>query len=165
MYPTIIKLRSKLLVFLTHHMALTLLKIIRKPQKFEFTKEALYQLPEGTLGRELVTMLDKKQLKLLPYYAKHDMKHILLRYDTTDEGEVCLQCFMLGNRHISFPVLATVIYGMVTMPEYWSNFTKAYHRGERSQPIEGWKWATLVDQPAQSLINKINEHEISCPRY
>ena len=163
MYPTIIKLRSRLLVFLTHHMALPLLKIIRTPQKIEFTKEALYQLQEGTLGKELVTMLDKKSLKLLPYYFKHDMKHILLQYDTTDEGEVCLQCFMLGNQHISFPVLATVIYGMVTMPEYWSKFAKAYQRGGRSQPIEGWKWITLIDQSAQVLINKINEHEVdSC---
>jgi len=160
MHPIISKLRSKLLVFLTHQLALPILKIIRSPQKFEFTKEALYQLPEGTLGRELVTMLDKKNLKLLPYYAKHDIKHILLQYDTTDEGEVCLQCFMLGNHHLSFPVMATVVYGMVTMPEYWSKFNHAYKRGSRCKPIEDWQWFSLLDQPVQLLVNKINENEI-----
>ena len=160
MHPIIRKLRSKLLVFLTHQLALPILKIIRSPQKFEFTKEALYQLPEGTLGRELVTMLDKKNLKLLPYYVKHDIKHILLQYDTTDEGEVCLQCFMLGNHHLSFPVLATVVFGMVTMPEYWNKFNHAFQRGSRCKAIEGWQWFNLLDQPTQLLIHTINENEI-----
>ncbi|MEJ7589142.1 MAG: hypothetical protein WKI04_16415, partial [Ferruginibacter sp.] len=97
MFKIIIKFRSKLLVFLTHNLALPLLRSIRAPQQFPYTKEELHQLPEATLGKELVIMLDKKGLNLLPYYARHDIKHILLQYDTTDEGEVCLQCFMLGN--------------------------------------------------------------------
>lgn len=157
MHKLIIKVRSKLLVFLTHNMALPILQLIRSPQKFEYTKAALRSMPQGTLGKELVNMLDKKNLQLLPYYAKHDIKHILLQYDTTDEGEVCLQCFMLGNKHLSFPVVATVIYGVFTMPEYWSKFRKAYRRGATCQQIEGWQWFTLLDQPVQSLIKKINE--------
>ncbi|MEP7142338.1 MAG: Coq4 family protein [Ferruginibacter sp.] len=159
MHKLIVKLRSKLLVFLTHHMALPLLQIIRTPQKFQYTKEALHQLPEGTLGKELVNMLDRKNLELLPYYAKHDIKHILLQYDTTDEGEVCLQCFMMGNKHLSFPVVATVLYGIVTMPEHWRKFNEAYQRGAKCNPIEDWQWFTLLDQPVQLLIKKINEND------
>ncbi|MEO7529776.1 MAG: Coq4 family protein [Sediminibacterium sp.] len=155
-YSLIVNLRSKLLVFLTHHLALPLLKLIRSPQKFQYTKEALHQLPEGTLGKELAIMLDEKNLKLLPYYAKHDIKHILLQYDTTDEGEVCLQCFMLGNKHLSFPVMATVIYGVISMPEYWSKFSKAYKRGSHCQPIEHWQWFTLLHQPVQLLRRKLD---------
>lgn len=156
MYKLIVTLRSKLLVFLTHHMALPLLKLIRSPQKFQYTKEVLHQLPEGTLGKELVMMLDEKNLRLLPYYAKHDIKHILLQYDTTDEGEVCLQCFMLGNKHLSFPVVATVVYGMITMPEYWIKFNEAYKRGSNCKPIEHWRWFTLLNQPVQLLRQKID---------
>jgi len=102
-------------------------------------------------------MLDKKNLKLLPYYAKHDIKHILLGYDTTDEGEGCLQCFMLGNRHVSFPVIATVLYGFVTMPEYWASFRKAYKRGRHCNPISDWKWFEILDQPTLSLIQKVDQ--------
>ncbi|MBC7688737.1 MAG: hypothetical protein H7211_11220 [Aquabacterium sp.] len=90
MYNLIVQLRYKLLVFLTHNMALPLMKIIRSPQKFSPTKQMLHLLPEGMLGKELVTMLDRKNFKLLPYHAKHDIKHNLLQYDTTDEGEVYL---------------------------------------------------------------------------
>jgi hypothetical protein len=106
MHKLIVMLRSRLLVFLTHHLALPLLRLIRKPQKFPYTVTYYANCQEGTLGKQLIEMLDKKGLKLLPYYAKHDIKHILLQYDTTDEGEVCLQCFMLGNKHLSFPVVA-----------------------------------------------------------
>ncbi len=118
MHKIIVQLRSRLLVFLTHNMALPILRIIRVPQVFPYSPAELHLLPDGALGKELITMLESKNLQLLPYYAKHDIKHILLQYDTTDEGEVCLQCFMLGNGHISFPVLATVIYGILTIPEY-----------------------------------------------
>ncbi|MEO6731432.1 MAG: hypothetical protein ABIN01_09455 [Ferruginibacter sp.] len=161
MHKLIVQIRSYLLVFLTHNMALPILKMIRSPEKFPYTKEDLHQLPAGTLGKQLVTMLDSKQLKLLPYYAKHDIKHILLEYDTTDEGEVCLQCFMLGNRHLSFPVIATVLYGAITMPDHWKNFRHAYHRGAQSIAINNWKWFSLLDQPVSLLINKINQHEVA----
>jgi len=159
MYKIITQLREKLLVYLTHKMALPFLRYIRRPQKFGYTREALLQMPDGVLGKDLIKMLDKNKLQLLPYYVKHDIKHILLGYDTTGEGEVCLQCFMLGNRHLSFPVAATVLFGLFTMPEYWPVFIKAYKRGRSSVKIEGWPWFSLLELSTQSLIQKINSHE------
>ncbi len=156
-YRKAIQLRSSVLVFLTHKMALPFLSIVRKPQIFPFTKEALHQLPKGSLGNDLIIFLEQKKLQLLPYYAKHDIKHILLQYDTTDEGEVCLQCFMLGNGHLSFPVAATVVFGFVTMPEYWSKFIKAFKRGRQSNPIKNWKWFNILHLQTQTLINQINK--------
>ena len=129
-----------MLVYLTHRMALPVLQLIRKPEIFPFTLEELKNFPDNTLGSDLSGFLERKQLDLLPYYARHDIKHILLDYDTTDEGEGCLQCFMLGNGHLSFPVIATVLYGFITMPEHWSAFKQAYRRGKRSKPISNWKW-------------------------
>ncbi len=156
LHTILIKLRSKTLVFLTHNMALPLLRFIRRPQVFPYTATELKAFPIGSLGNDLVYFLDRKNLKLLPHYAKHDIKHILLEYDTTDEGEVCLQCFMLGNGHISFPVAATVLYGFVTMPEYWKKFRMAYRRGKNSISIKNWSWFSILTQSTQSLIYKIN---------
>ncbi len=151
-----IKYRSALLVYLTHQMALPVLRIIRKAEIFPYSKAELTNFPAKTLGRDLIDFLDAKDLDLLPYYARHDIKHILLGYDTTDEGEVCLQCFMLGNGHISFPVAATVLYGFVTMPEYWSKFRIAYRRGRRSISIKNWQWFSILLETTESLIYKIN---------
>lgn len=158
MYKLLNSFRSKLLVLLTHNMALPLLRFIRKPQKFPFTQMELKGFPPDSLGFDLINFLEHKNLKLLPHYAKHDIKHILLEYDTTGEGEVCLQCFMLGNGHISFPVAATVLYGFVTMPEYWGSFRKAFMRGRKSIAIKNWNWFCILHEPTKSLISKINNH-------
>ncbi len=157
MYKLFVKLRSKVLVFLTHHMALPFLKLVRKPIKFPYGMGALNQMPTGSLGNDLYIFLKQKNLALLPYYAKHDIKHILLEYDTTDEGEVCLQCFMLGNKHVSFPVLATVLYGFVTMPEYWKQFVKAYYRGSKAVSLKDWKWFSIINEQTYTLKDKINK--------
>jgi len=159
LYQILCRLRSNLLVFLTHNLALPMLRFIRRPKTFPYNSTELMAFPAGTLGYDLVHFLHRKNLKILPHYAKHDIKHILLQYDTTDEGEVCLQCFMLGNGHISFPVAATVLYGFVTMPEYWTKFWIAYRRGKRSIPVKNWKWFSILEETTQSLIHKINGHE------
>lgn len=154
-YQSIRKYRSALLVYLTHKLALPVLKLIRRPVKFPYTAVQLKEMPAGTMGHTLVNFLEAKELDLLPYYAKHDIKHILLEYDTTDEGEVCLQCFMLGNGHVSFPVIATVLYGVVTMPEYWGSFKKSYRRGKMYEPLECWKWFELLPEPVAVLRSKM----------
>lgn len=155
MYKFIKGCRSALLVYLTHKMALPLLQLIRDPVVFPYSMEELKQFPADTMGHELAVFLETKKLDLLPYYAKHDIKHILLDYDTTDDGEVCLQCFMLGNGHYSFPVLATVVYGFVTMPEYWMLFKKAYTRGGQCRPVENWLWFEILTEKTTDLKNKI----------
>jgi ubiquinone biosynthesis protein Coq4 len=156
-YEQIKKIRSAILVYLTHRMALPVLRLIRKPEIFPFTREELENFPDETLGKALINFLETKKLKLLPYYARHDIKHILLNYDITDEGEGCLQCFMLGNGHVSFPVIATVFYALATMPEYWPVFKKAYARGRRCMPIADWKWFEILEQPTKSLIQQIDK--------
>ena len=155
MYSFIVKVRSAILVFLTHSIALPILKIVRKPQLFPYNRQQLLQMDEGTLGKELIGMLDSNNLQLLSYYAKHDIKHILLGYETTDRGEVCLQCFMLGNGHISFPVFITVVFGFITIPEHWSSFRKAFARGKESAAIESWKWFEILHEPVHILQTKI----------
>ena len=155
MYAFIKQCRSALLVYLTHRMALPVLRIIRKPELFPFTVEELKNFPDETLGKDLIDFLETKKLDLLPYYARHDIKHILLNYDTTDEGEGCLQCFMLGNGHFSFPVIATVLYGFVTMPEYWGSFKKAYAKGKSCKPISNWKWFEILTEKTTDLKHKM----------
>ncbi len=156
MYLFIVKIRSALLVFITHKMALPILKMIRKPLAFPYTRQELDAMPADTLGKALANFLDKNNLELLPFYAKHDIKHILLSYEITDEGEGSLQCFMLGNGHISFPVLATVLYCFLTMPEHWHHFYKALRRGRRCPGISHWQWFGIIEQRVcvlQAMIN------------
>ena len=155
MRKKLIKLRTALLVFLTHRIALPLLKLIRKPNHFTYNKDQLRNFPAGSLGNDLYIFLEKRNLPLLKHYARHDLKHVLLGYDTTDEGEACLQSFMMGNGRISFPVLATVIYSYLTMPEYWKKMKQAYRLGKKSNSIHQWQWNNLLTESTISLRGKI----------
>ncbi len=151
----LIKTRTAILVFLTHKVALPLLKIVRKPNQLNYKKEELKDLPDGSLGNDLYLFLEERKLPLLKHYVRHDLKHVLLGYDTTDEGEACLQSFMLGNGRISFPVLATVLYSFITMPEHWKRMRGAYRLGKKSNSIHGWPWNSLLAEPTAQLRNKI----------
>lgn len=149
------KLREKILVFLTHKIALPMLKLLRRPNAFPWTEQELQSLPAGTLGNDLFNFLKQRNLPLLKHYARHDLKHVLLGYDTTEEGEACLQSFMLGNGRLSFPVLATVAYGFVTMPEYHGKMKSAYSKGRNSNSIHGWNWGEIVHLKTDDLRTKI----------
>ena len=148
-------MREAILVFLTHKIALPMLKLVRRPNEFTYSENDLQSLPPGTLGNDLVVFLKQRNLPLLKHYARHDLKHVLLGYDTTEEGEACLQSFMLGNGRISFPVLATVTYSFITMPEYWSKMKKAFLHGKKCDPIHAWKWNELLKEPTEELRRKI----------
>ena len=149
------KIRETILVLLTHKIALPMLKLVRRPNEFTYSEDELQSLPAGTLGNDLFIFLKQRNLPLLKHYARHDLKHVLLSYDTTEEGEACLQSFMFGNGRISFPVLATVTYGFITMPEYWNKMKKAFLHGKKSDPIHAWKWNELLKEPTEELRRKI----------
>ncbi|HMK26244.1 MAG TPA: Coq4 family protein [Chitinophagaceae bacterium] len=155
MKKILLRTRTAILVFLTHKIALPVLKIVRKPNPFTYNKDQLRSLPPGSLGNDLYYFLEKRNLPLLNHYTRHDLKHVLLGYDTTDDGEACLQSFMLGNGRISFPVLATVLYSFVTMPEHWKKMKHAYRLGRKGNSIHGWPWNELLKEPTAQLRNKI----------
>ena len=155
MRKLLVRLRSTVLVYLTHRIALPLLKLFRRPNVFDHSMEELAGFPEGSLWNDLFRFLERRNLPLLKHYARHDLKHILLDYDTTDEGEACLQSFMLGNGRLSFPVIATVSYGFLTMPEYWKAMRMAFVKGRQSAPIHDWKWNELLTEQTNFLRSKI----------
>jgi ubiquinone biosynthesis protein Coq4 len=145
------KIRSRLLVLLTHTFALPILKVVRRKKQFPFSMAQLSALPYETVGNELWQTLNANNLRLLPYYERHDIKHVVLDYPFTDEGEVCLQFFMLANGRISFPVLATVVYGLITMPEYYASFRIAYRQGKSAANLSKLDWFAIMQLPLEEV--------------
>jgi ubiquinone biosynthesis protein Coq4 len=151
----LIRWRTAVLIALTHKIALPMLKIMRRPVISSCSKEQLAAYPPGSLGNDLYLFLHKRNLPFLIHYARHDLKHVLLEYDTTDEGEACLQSFMLGNGRVSFPVLATVTYAFITMPEYWYKMKAAYRQGRQSISFHRWHWNELLMEETTRLRAQI----------
>lgn len=160
-WKLIVTFRCKLLVFLTHQMALPALQYFRKAKPFPYTIEQLQTLPKGTLGNDLVTFIQTKNLQLLSHYARHDLKHIVLGFDTTEEGEFCLQSFMLGNGRISIPVLATVGFGLFTAPEYWQKMWLSFCMGRKCNSIHTWNWFSLLELPTKKIQHQLFSNSIT----
>jgi hypothetical protein len=149
------RMRCRLMIFLTHTVILPLLKKFRKPIPFQHTASDLRRLRSGLLGRDLIDFLDERNLPFLTHYARHDLKHLLLSYDTTEEGELCLQSFMLGNGRVSFPVLATVFFGIITSPEYYRSMLQAYRKGKQFAPFHDLPWHKLLETSTVQIRKKI----------
>jgi ubiquinone biosynthesis protein Coq4 len=151
------KIRCRILVALTHHVALPMLKHVRKAKPFPHSLESMRSMPAESLGFQLSQMLDENNFEMLSHYARHDMKHIVLGYAATEEGEVCLQSFMLGNGRLSFPVLITIYFGCITMPEHWKAMRAAYARGKNSRSIHQWNWFELIPESVEELRNRMRK--------
>ncbi|MGE3599366.1 MAG: hypothetical protein AB7N70_27855 [Dehalococcoidia bacterium] len=99
---------------------------------------ALRQCPSGSLGREIADALDSRGLSLVPGYESHDLKHVLLGFDMTPEGEIRMQAFMIGNRNYSLPSFAIFLFGAVLLPDLWLTFTADFAKGRKTRPIASW---------------------------
>jgi ubiquinone biosynthesis protein Coq4 len=108
-------------------------------------------MPEGSTGRALRAFLEENGIDMLTHYERHDIKHVLFGYPPEEEGEVCLQSFMLGNGHLSFPVVATVLFGLLTMPFSWKAMRKAYRRGQHAASLDSVDWAALLPENLEAV--------------
>lgn len=94
----------------------------------------LRSLPPGTVGREIADTLDSKGYELLPFFADHDMKHIILGYDMTEADELRMQLYMIGNGNRSLFCLLPVIT-ILFYPALWREISYHYRLGRRGPPI------------------------------
>ena len=106
--------------------------------RFHRKVDALRECPSGSLGREIAEILDARGLTLVPGYESHDLKHALLGFDMTPEGEVRMQAFMIGNGNYSLPSFAIFFFGALLLPELWPTFRTDFREGRQARPISGW---------------------------
>lgn len=111
--------------------------------------EYLRQLKSGTLGREIADCLDKHQLRLVPHYESHDLKHSLLDFKMTPIDEIRMQAFMIGNGNISLPSIAIFTFGFILLPTRWLQFAKDFYKGYNSSSIKHW---TIEEYANQDLL-------------
>ncbi len=105
---------------------------------YEQKARRLQELPDGTLGKDIATCLEKNNLRLVPNYESHDLKHVLLDFKMTPVDEIRMQAFMLGNGNYSLPSFAIFIFGALLLPDLWAKFYKDYKNGLNSAPIKTW---------------------------
>ena len=145
------KIRSGLLEFLTHRLALPAIQRFRNNAPFNYSVEQLMNFPDGTLGKDLALYLKKKNFKLLRNYERHDCKHLILGYEMDEVGEAGMQFYFLGNRHYSLPVLTTVLICFFLMPEHWKQFYSDYKKGKGGKKFDDIDYNKIVHLNTMNL--------------
>jgi len=150
------QLRSTLLEFLTHKLALPLITNFRKKQHFPYNMEQLLLFPEGTLGKDLALYLKSRNFTLIPNYERHDCKHIILQYEMDEEGEARMQFYFLGNRHYSVPVIMTSVMCFFLMPDHWKNFYHEFKKGRKAVTFDDMDFGKAVQMRTADLRKQFN---------
>ncbi len=147
--------RTRLLAWSIHQLALPVIRLLCRIDKFPFTEHDLRKMEPGTLGALLLAFWDRHDLGLLKYYEGHDIKHAILGYPADDRGEACLQYFLLGNGYRSFPVLISAAISFFIMPEFHRDMRIAYIRGKQTPSLVGVNWLGLLSTPAVAVIEQL----------
>lgn len=98
-------------------------------------KIKLQEYPSGTVGHELLQFLAKNDFDFVPYYEHHDMKHVLLGYDTSAKGEICMQVFMFGNAGVSLISLSLFLSFAIWTPDIWHELPYHFLLGRFCKPL------------------------------
>lgn len=146
------KNRCRLLEWGTHDLMLPIIRTLKHLPEFPYTAADLRKMPSGSLGKELLHFLEGRQLHLLKGYESHDIKHTLLGYGPTEDGEAAMQYFFLGNGQRSFPVIITVAVTLIIMPEYYGIFRRAYKRGKATPSLNGVQWFDLLPYQTTHIL-------------
>jgi ubiquinone biosynthesis protein Coq4 len=114
----LLDIREKLLIKMFEFTKPYYVKYFKRHQNpWQQNIKTLKRFPSKTLGNALGNFLKKNDFELLPKLEAHDILHVLLNYQTTIEGEIKMQFFLLGNGKKSIYALFTAILGIILIPE------------------------------------------------
>ncbi|MCO4763164.1 MAG: hypothetical protein KC502_16725 [Myxococcales bacterium] len=88
----------------------------------------------GTVGWALHRLLHKHEVRLVPGYQGHDLKHVLLQFDLTATDEMRMQAFMTGNAGLSTETFIGLLFLLWT-PEMWNELPRWVLAGRLAPPI------------------------------
>lgn len=121
--------------------------------------DALRTCRRGSLGSEIANVLDRRGLTLVPGYESHDLKHALLDFDMTAEGEIRMQAFMVGNGNYSVPSLAILLFGAALLPDLWTTLVTDFGMGRRTRPVSTWTIERYASQSLTALRDALASSE------
>lgn len=131
---------------------------IDSERDFSINLEALRQLPEGTLGREVARYLDENNFEPLNsgdwIQRTHDVWHVLTGLSPSEEDELILQAFtraQVFRPSSAILVLAGLLIGKCNL----SDIIQGIQHGKIAESLIDWDiesdWATPLVEVRQKL--------------
>lgn len=114
-----------------------ILRFFGDQKRCDQLKLQLSTLPEGTIGKELFQMMEANSLSFVPWYEKHDLKHLILGYRQAAPDEMRMQAFMFGNSGFPFFITIVTCFFLIWTPDVWPELPRHYRAGKQVKPIGG----------------------------
>jgi len=114
--------------------------LVIKPLQIRYSSYATKRLalmktmPVGSAGHDLYKMLNENQLKPIPKFEEHDLKHLILGYGMSSIDEIKMQAYLFGNGNHSIFCLLFLASG-VLFPKEWSSFYADYKKGKTAPSV------------------------------
>lgn len=137
------------------HLSVWTIERFHNMRVYEDKLEQWRACKNGTLGKDVADCLDKHDLRIVPGYESHDLKHVLLDYKMTPVDEIRMQAFMIGNGNLSLPSLAIFLYGFILLPHKWIQLFQDLKLGLFSQPIKTWTMEQFAGKKTAELRKQV----------
>lgn len=156
----IFQILARTIIKKSFHLSVWTIEQLHDIAIYEQKARQLNELPDGTLGKDISNCLEKNNLRLVPGYESHDLKHVLLDFKMTPVDEIRMQAFMLGNGNYTIPSFAIFIFGALLLPDLWNTFYKDYKNGQNSKPIKSWTIEEYAHCQTSTLREIISNYSI-----
>lgn len=137
------------------NLSVWLIELFNDMSLYDEKTKQLNQSKDGTLAKDISECLIKNNLRLVPGYESHDLKHVLLNYQMTPIDEIRMQAFMIGNGNISLPSIAIFIYGFILLPHKWVQLFNDFRLGLFSKAIKTWSIEEFGDKKTSELRKQV----------
>jgi len=151
---------SRRIIKQSFELSITVIEHFSKMEPYHEKVTKLRGFPEKTLGKEISECLDNHNLTLVPKYESHDLKHVLLDYKMTAEGEIRMQAFMLGNGNYTIPCFAILTFGAILLPDLWLIFYSDFKKGRKSIKISEWTIEKYAKRNLTELKTELMKTEL-----
>ncbi|MBD3584100.1 hypothetical protein [Flavobacterium selenitireducens] len=148
---------SEKIIKLSFNFSVWFIEQFHDMKPFESKVAELRDLPKDTFGYQIAECLDSHNLKLVPKYESHDLKHVLLGYKMTPFDEIRMQAFMLGNGNHTIPCFAILIFGAILLPRKWKILYSDFEKGRNTKEVSTWTIEKYANQKIENLKLMIQE--------
>ncbi|MFK7920374.1 MAG: hypothetical protein AB8H47_00380 [Bacteroidia bacterium] len=118
--------------------------------------EYMRNLPADSIGHEYAKMLDQNDLKVIPQFAEHDLKHLILGYGMTSAEELKMQAYLLGNGNYSPICIGFLSFGIL-FPSLWEEFYAEFKKGKAAPSIFNLSLKDCMEKKSSELKRHFRE--------
>lgn len=125
-------------------------------RKWKYDESDYRNLPDGTVGKELIKYMDKTGIKFKPNLVKHDIKHIITGYQMKTKDEIRIHAFLVGNKCTNWFSVLYLLLNVMILPELINELLNDYKRGKKATCLRKVNIEELFSKHLSTVQTRLN---------